>query len=76
MWWPEKCGGATDDARRNGSAMPGRTAARLLRVVTALGFAALSGGCFQPLYGEKALRLKSGKVALAASPKGVKVVEL
>lgn len=28
------------------------------------------------LFGEKALKLKSGKVALAASPKGVKIIEL
>ncbi len=28
------------------------------------------------LFGEKALRLKSGKVALSASPKGVKIVEV
>ncbi len=33
-------------------------------------------GWRRELFGEKALRLKSGKVALAASPKGVKVVEL
>lgn len=33
-------------------------------------------GWRRELFGEKALRLKSGKVALAASPRGVKVVEL
>jgi ribonuclease D len=33
-------------------------------------------GWRRELFGEKALRLKAGKVALAASPRGVKVVEL
>jgi ribonuclease D len=33
-------------------------------------------GWRREVFGEKALRLKSGKVALAASPRGVKVVEL
>jgi ribonuclease D len=33
-------------------------------------------GWRRDVFGEKALRLKSGKVALAASPRGVKVVEL
>jgi ribonuclease D len=33
-------------------------------------------GWRRELFGEKALRLKSGKVALAASPKGVKVIEV
>ncbi len=33
-------------------------------------------GWRRDLFGEKALRLKSGKVALAASPKGVKIVEV
>jgi ribonuclease D len=33
-------------------------------------------GWRRQLFGEKALRLKSGKVALAASPKGVKVIEV
>jgi ribonuclease D len=28
------------------------------------------------LFGEKALKLKSGKLALAASPKGVKIIEV
>jgi ribonuclease D len=33
-------------------------------------------GWRRELFGEKALRLKSGKVALAASPRGVKVIEV
>jgi ribonuclease D len=33
-------------------------------------------GWRRDVFGEKALRLKSGKVALAASPKGVKIVEV
>ena len=33
-------------------------------------------GWRRELFGEKALKLKTGKVALAASPKGVKIVEL
>jgi ribonuclease D len=33
-------------------------------------------GWRRELFGEKALKLKSGKLALAASPKGVKIIEL
>ncbi len=33
-------------------------------------------GWRRELFGEKALRLKTGKVALAASPKGVRIVEV
>ncbi len=33
-------------------------------------------GWRRELFGEKALKLKTGKIALAASPKGVKIVEL
>ena len=33
-------------------------------------------GWRRELFGDKALKLKSGKLALAASPKGVKIIEL
>ena len=33
-------------------------------------------GWRREVFGEKALKLKTGKIALAASPKGVKIVEV
>ena len=52
MWWHE--GGSAGRGECDGAHAPcAPSQPRLLRAIAALAIAALTGGCFQPLYGEQ-----------------------
>jgi LPS-assembly lipoprotein len=54
MWWPEGGSAGCNRGESGGAHTPcAPSQPRLLRAVAALAIAALTGGCFQPLYGEQ-----------------------
>ncbi len=56
MWWHDRGSTASSRVRREGHSTAGTRSRRrkvLLRAAFALAISALTGGCFQPLYGER-----------------------